>query len=286
MKIYNVGLIGRGKMSKAFQKEIKKTNKYSIIKIISKRDIVNKKQQIKKFFENDKCDLIIITSPLSSHFKYLSLAIKNKKNIIVEKPLVENLIELKKIYSLSRNFKKKIMIHHNDVLNFEKFKILMNDYKKLNKIEMIYGKKEIINSYKKPFFDWLPHPLALMVKYFGYPKKFNIIKFSKKKYLNIILEDLKIEFLFLIQRKLKKIVGIPVLFMGISIMKILNLKNYFHLKNVSTQIFHLEIILIKNLMPINQVVEYFTLTIIIFYFQLVSIEVDFLLKKKIVLMEK
>jgi len=183
-------------MIKAYKKKIKKKNKYNIIKIISKRDIVNKKQQIKKFFENDKCDLIIITSPLSSHFKYLSLAIKNKKNIIVEKPLVENLIELKKIYSLSRNFKKKIMIHHNDVLNFEKFKILMNDYKKLNKIEMIYGKKEIINSYKKPFFDWLPHPLALMVKYFGYPKKFNIIKFSKKKYLNIILEDLKIEFLF------------------------------------------------------------------------------------------
>ena len=196
MKIYNIGLIGRGKMSKAFQKEIRKTNKYNIIKIVSKRDIVNSRQQVKKIFETDKYDLIIITSPVSSHFKYLSLAIKNKKNIIVEKPLVKNLTELKKIYSLTRNFKKKIMIHHNDVLNFEKFKILGNNYKKLKKIEMIYGTKEIINSYKKPFFDWLPHPLALIVKYFGYPKKFNILKFSRKKYLNKILEDLKIEFIF------------------------------------------------------------------------------------------
>lgn len=196
MKIYNIGLIGRGKMSKAFQKEIRKTNKYNIIKIVSKRDIINSKQQIKKIFETDKYDLIIITSPVSSHFKYLSLAIKYKKNIIVEKPLVENLNELKKIYSLTRNFKKKIMIHHNDVLNFEKFKILGNNYKKLKKIEMIYGTKETINSYKKPFFDWLPHPLALIVKYFGYPKKFNILKFSRKKYLNKILEDLKIEFVF------------------------------------------------------------------------------------------
>jgi len=196
MKIYNIGLIGRGKMSKAFQKEIRKTNKYNIIKIVSRRDIINSKQQIKKIFETDKYDLIIITSPVSSHFKYISLAIKYKKNIIVEKPLVENLKELKKIYSLTKNFKKKIMIHHNDVLNFEKFKILGNNYKKLKKIEMIYGTKEIINSYKKPFFDWLPHPLALIVKYFGYPKKFNILKFSRKKYLNKILEDLKIEFVF------------------------------------------------------------------------------------------
>ena len=196
MKIYNIGLIGRGKMSKAFQREIKKTNKYNIVKIISKRNILDKKQKIKKFFESDKCNLIIITSPVSSHFEYLTLAIKNKKNIIVEKPLVENLDQLKKIYSLTRNFKKKIMIHHNDVLNFEKFKILKNSYKKSKNIEMIYGKKEIINSYKKPFFDWLPHPLALIIKYFGYPQKFNILKFSRKKDLNKIIEDLKIEFLF------------------------------------------------------------------------------------------
>ncbi len=196
MKIYNVGLIGRGKMSKNFQKEIKKSNKFNLVKIISRRDIIGNKQNIKKFFESDKYNLVIIASPVKSHFKYLSLAIKNKKDIIVEKPLVENLNELRKIKVLNRNYKQKIMIHHNDILNFEKFKILKNNHKKLKKVEMFYGKKEIINSYKKPFFDWLPHPLALMVKYFGYPKKFNIIKFLRKKRGTKVLEDLKIEFLF------------------------------------------------------------------------------------------
>ena len=196
MKIYNVGLIGRGKMSKNFQKEIKKSKKFNLVKIISRRDIIGNKQNIKKFFESDKYNLVIIASPVKSHFKYLSLAIKNKKDIIVEKPLVENLNELRKIKVLNRNYKQKIMIHHNDILNFEKFKILKNNHKKLKKVEMFYGKKEIINSYKKPFFDWLPHPLALMVKYFGYPKKFNIIKFLRKKRGTKVLEDLKIEFLF------------------------------------------------------------------------------------------
>tara|TARA_B100000575_G_scaffold118257_1_gene94144 strand:- start:1588 stop:2010 length:423 start_codon:yes stop_codon:yes gene_type:complete len=61
---------------------------------------------------------------------------------------------------------------------------------------MTYGKKEVVNSNKKPFFDWLPHPLALIIRYFGYPKKFKIIKFLRKKSGSKILEELKIEFLF------------------------------------------------------------------------------------------
>ncbi len=196
MKKYYVGLIGRGKMSKAFQKEIKESNKFNLVKIISKRDIIKNRQIIKKFFKSKKCNLIIITSPVKSHFKYLSLAIKNKKNIIIEKPLVENVNELKKVITLNRNYKKKIMIHHNDVLNFERFKIFKDNYKKFKKIEMTYGKKEVVNSNKKPFFDWLPHPLALIIRYFGYPKKFKIIKFLRKKSGSKILEELKIEFLF------------------------------------------------------------------------------------------
>jgi len=196
MKVYNIGLIGRGKMSKAFQKEIKKSKKFNLIKIISKRNMNKKSQNIKKFFESNKFNLIIITSPVTSHYEYLRYAIKKKKNIIVEKPLVENFNELKKIYKLNRNFKQKIMIHHNDVLNFEKFKIFKDNFKKLKKIEMVYGKNDITNTYNKPFFDWLPHPIALMVKYFGLPKKFNILKFSRNKEKDRILEDLKIEFLF------------------------------------------------------------------------------------------
>ena len=196
MKVYNIGLIGRGKMSKAFQKEIKKSKKFNLIKIISKRNMNKKSQNIKKFFESNKFNLIIITSPVTSHYEYLRYAIKKKKNIIVEKPLVENFNELKKIYKLNRNFKQKIMIHHNDVLNFEKFKIFKDNFKKLKKIEMVYGKNDVTNTYNKPFFDWLPHPIALMVKYFGLPKKFNILKFSRNKEKDRILEDLKIEFLF------------------------------------------------------------------------------------------
>ena len=111
MKVYNIGLIGRGKMGKAFQGEIEKSNKFNLVKIFSKRDIRKKKHDIRKFFRSNIFDLIIITSPVDSHYKYLNYAMKNKKNIIVEKPLVKNFNELKKLSKLNRNFKQKIMIH-------------------------------------------------------------------------------------------------------------------------------------------------------------------------------
>jgi len=196
MKVYNVGLIGRGKMGKAFQREIEKSNKFNLVKIFSKRDIRKKKQNIRKFFRSNIFDLIIITSPVDSHYQYLNYAMKNKKHIIVEKPLVENFNELKKLSKLNRNFKQKIMIHHNDILNFEKYKIFKKSYKNSKKIEMIYGKKDIKNSTKKPYFDWLPHPLALIVKYFGFPKKFKILNYSKIKKGSGLFEELKIEFSF------------------------------------------------------------------------------------------
>ena len=196
MKVYNIGLIGRGKMGKAFQGEIEKSNKFNLVKIFSKRDIRKKKQNIRKFFRSNIFDLIIITSPVDSHYKYLNYAMKNKKHIIVEKPLVENFNELKKLSKLNRNFKQKIMIHHNDILNFEKFKIFKKSYKDSKKIEMVYGKKDIKNSTKKPYFDWLPHPLALIVKYFGFPKKFKILNYSKIKKKSGFFEELKIEFSF------------------------------------------------------------------------------------------
>ena len=196
MKVYNIGLIGRGKMGKAFQGEIEKSNKFNLVKIFSKRDIRKKKQNIRKFFRSNIFDLIIITSPVDSHYQYLNYAMKYKKHIIVEKPLVENFNELKKLSKLNRNFKQKIMIHHNDILNFEKFKIFKKSYKDSKKIEMVYGKKDIKNSTKKPYFDWLPHPLALIVKYFGFPKKFKILNYSKIKKESGFFEELKIEFSF------------------------------------------------------------------------------------------
>lgn len=198
MKILNVGLIGYGKMGKIYIKEINNNNNFRIEKVLNYKNLKKKPYLIQKFFNSKKIDLFIISSPINTHFKYLYNAFKAKKNIIIEKPLVENSGQLKKLIHLNKNYKKKVMIHHNDVLNLEKINFIkhLRDHKKIKKIEMFYGKKELVNSYKKPFFDWLPHPLSFIINFLGEPKNFKVVEYKKKIKKNLIIEKLQIVFNF------------------------------------------------------------------------------------------
>ena len=198
MKIFNVGIVGYGKMGKIFAKEIKKKSQFRLVDVLTKTKIKNGSQSIKNFFNSKNINLFIISSPIETHMKYLKLAYKAKKNIIIEKPIVKNLNQLKKLSNINKNYSKKIAIHHNDVLNFEKHQIMNKFYKfkNINKIKMIYGKYETVNSYKKPFIDWLPHPLAIIINFFGIPKKFDIIKYSKKIKKKVTFEKLELAFYF------------------------------------------------------------------------------------------
>ena len=196
MKIINVGLIGYGKMGKIFAKEIKRKNNFILKKIISRKIPNNNLLSIKKFFNQKDIDVFIITSPTWTHFQYLRYAYAANKDIIIEKPIVENLDQFKKLLTLNKKFKKKILIHHNDFLNFEKNQILKKfcKFNNLRKINMIYGNRKHNNSYKKPFFDWLPHPLAIITNFFGKPKKFKILKYKKMKIKNKVIEHLDLSF--------------------------------------------------------------------------------------------
>ena len=195
MKTFNVGLVGYGKMGKIYAKEKKKKKEFKIVDILEHKKILKNPNVTKKFFKSKKINLFIISSPINTHFKYLQLAYEGGKNIIIEKPLVENHNQFKKLKLLNKDYNKKIMIHHNDLLNLENISFMenLNDCKK---IEMFYGKKELVNSYKKPFFDWLPHPLSIIINLIGEPKKFKIIKYKKTVTNNLIIEKLKLIFNF------------------------------------------------------------------------------------------
>ena len=138
MKTFNVGLVGYGKMGKIFAKEIKKKSQFKLIDILTKKKIKNGSRKINDFFNSKNINLFIITSPIETHLKYLKLAYKANKNIIIEKPVVKDLNQLKQLSKINKNYKKKIAIHHNDVLNFEKFKV-MNKFFKFKNINTYFG---------------------------------------------------------------------------------------------------------------------------------------------------
>lgn len=194
MKNINVVIIGYGKMGKIYAKEINDNKKFKLVDIITKKKI-NQNYKILNLFLKKKIDLIIIASPIETHFNYLKLAIKNNKNIILEKPIVKDLEELKKLIKISKLYKRKILIHHNDVINLENQKSFINK-KKLKKIKMIYGKKDKKQKATLPHLDWLPHPLSVITYFFGKPSKFKILDYRKIIKNNLIIENLKLTFDF------------------------------------------------------------------------------------------
>jgi len=180
--MFYVGIVGYGKMGKIYEEEIKKTKGFKLLEILDYKKLQRSPNKKKFFFSSKKINLIIISSPINTHYKYLKKVYKLNENFIIEKPLIENLTQLEIINKINKNFKKKNIIHHNDVLNIKKLQFFnKNNIRNVKKIEMLYGCNLTASSYKKPILDWLPHPLSVITNFFGEPFDFEILEYKNKK---------------------------------------------------------------------------------------------------------
>ena len=207
----NLGLIGFGNIGSKFYTEIINKNIINRIYILKKKSIPKKENKNiftdKKKFFSKKIELFIVASPIKTHFYYLKKKINKKKALLIEKPLVSNKNDLKKLIKLNENIKSPVVVNYIDLFN-PSFKVLKKNICKIGKIKKItlkFGKYQKIyksnridskNMQKLPFFDWMPHPIAILVKLFGCP---NDIKLIKNKFLKIkgyIFQDLKLKFIY------------------------------------------------------------------------------------------
>ena len=67
----------------------------------SKHNIMHAYSSYEEMLQDDKIDLVYISTLSSSHYKDTMLAMKHNKNCIVEKPLATNLNDVKKIFQYS-----------------------------------------------------------------------------------------------------------------------------------------------------------------------------------------
>jgi hypothetical protein len=204
--IKNVGLVGYGNFGKKTHKELTKYFKNKNIFILTK---TKKKQNFnfyyneKKFFEK-KIDFYFICSPLKTHFYFLKKLLKKKKDFLIEKPIISNIKELNYLKK-NLNLKKKVSVNYIDKFNpsFRIFLKNIHNKKNLNHIDIKINKYQDIyenvklnfsNIHLLPFFDWLPHPIAMIFFIF---KKKPTIENIKNKFIrkgNSIFQDLKIRF--------------------------------------------------------------------------------------------
>lgn len=176
MKI-NAGIIGMGIGQKHFDAiEGYKKSRVSIIceKNKNKLNILKKKYPNKlitndenKIFEDKKINLVSIASYDNYHFNQIEKGLKNKKNLIIEKPLCLNLLELKKIKNLLQK-NKNISITSNLVLRvnslFQKLKKITNNINKIYYIEgdYIWGRRQKLYGWRSKIKNYsLIHGAAI-----------------------------------------------------------------------------------------------------------------------------
>ncbi len=200
-----VGLIGFGSYGKKYYSNLINDKDFKIVKILRKS-----KKKINSLFTNDKkiffkinsIDLYIIASPTNTHFELLRSAIDKKKHIIIEKPIVSDFSQYLEIKKIIKKYKKIILVNHTD-LYMNAYMHLKNDLKKIGKIKsvkLVYGKidpypiNSVNNEFNLPHFEWLPHPLAIIIDLFK-DQNFTIKIIEKRKIVKKnLIQHLRLKF--------------------------------------------------------------------------------------------
>ncbi len=157
-KKYNVAIIGSGSIANKFHIPAFKKNKNVneiILYDVNKKNLLksSKINKIKSVYTNfermiseKKIDILNICTPPSMHFHYIIKAIKNNINILVEKPFVINLKELR---SIKKNLKKSKV--HCYCAYHQRSRPISNKIKQIieqNKIGQIYYIKIIHRQFR------------------------------------------------------------------------------------------------------------------------------------------
>jgi len=210
MKKIKVGIIGLGNIGLKRYTELKKLKNVKIILICDKKKIQIQKSLI--FLQNWRkiinyeCDLVIISVPTKVSEK-IAYSLSGKFNLLVEKPLSENISLVKKIISRSIKSKKIFKVGYN--LRFDEGIQKAESIYRSGKIGKIYyskityanGTSRTNTNKVGSLLDMGSHALNLFNFFF---KTINIKKISKIDQKNEFLNKTKIDNSFTIF-KIKKI---------------------------------------------------------------------------------
>ena len=175
---------------------IKNINLINIYDKIKKKELENKyktifSDNIKKVIENS--DAIIIASPTTTHFKYFLKCSKKIKNIFIEKPLVTNIKEFKKILKIVKKKKINLKVGYIERYNptiqvvkkiLKNKKILNLDFTRTNNRQNKIKDTNII-------FDIMTHDIDLALYLSGDVKKITSSGLKKSNKIKFAISTLE-----------------------------------------------------------------------------------------------
>ena len=197
----NVSIIGYGywgaKLARNFQNSsyfnissISDKNKINLSKARKNFPQVKCYADYKKIIRNDVLDLIIVSTPTSSHFKIAKFVLENSKHVLVEKPLCLSLQQVKKLNKIAKIKKRMIFVDYpflfSGTINHIKKIIDCNKYGKILEIESFREQAPVRND-SNVIWDLGAHDISLLI-YLLNDKPYSI-KSIKKKNINKKLCD-------------------------------------------------------------------------------------------------
>ena len=175
---------------------IKNINLISVYDKIKRKDLENKynskfSENIKKVINNT--DAIIIATPTTTHFKYFLECSKKIKNIFIEKPLVTDIKQFKKILQITKKKKINLKVGYIERYNptiqlikkiVKKNKILNLDFIRTNNRQNKIKDTNII-------FDIMTHDIDLALYLSGDVKRISSSGVKKRNKIKFAISTLE-----------------------------------------------------------------------------------------------
>ena len=148
--MYNICLIGLGYWGEKLARNFNNSDSFNIISIVDKKRTnlnlakniypsVNLYEDYKIAIKESFSDLVVVSTPTSTHYKIAKFALENSKHVMVEKPLSLSLKEVKKLNKVSKKKKRMIFVDYpflfSGTINHIKKIIDQNKYGKILEIE-------------------------------------------------------------------------------------------------------------------------------------------------------
>lgn len=194
----NIAIIGFGAWGKNLARNFFYLNSSIYIndknKFLAKHPII-KYKNLNYILKNKNINALVLATPINTHFDIAKLALKNKKDIFVEKPLTQSTKNINILKNLAKKNKNIIMVGHllHYHKSFIKIRRLINS-KYVGKIKKIYSIRT--NNTNIPIntditWDYAPHDLSMIKKI--NPQKEKNILITSKKYINNYLTEVNIQ---------------------------------------------------------------------------------------------
>lgn len=189
-RLLHIAYIGNGKSTNRYHIPFVLTRPYAKIQTIWSRsgrqewpivDGTHYTQDLEVIWEDDNLDLVVITTPGSSHYDYAKQALLHGKNVLVEKPFVETYNQAQELFDLAKDKGLLLQCYQNRRFDSDYLTALSvienGKLGRLHEVEMHYDyyRPEVplnatfskIDSY---LYSHGAHTLDQAIAYFGQPQ--------------------------------------------------------------------------------------------------------------------